>query len=187
MRTARCTWDFTVPIGWLRISAISGWLRPSMKRKVAAARRCIGNCSKRALNEHDLGILLDDGLRLCRSFVGAPQQGVGVGEGVERDIRGALAAQAVARHVQGDGVEPRLQTQIGSLFGRHFAERPVGTYERVLDDLFGVLTIARHAQGETVEATLVIVHDAFKFSMLGASPAGWRIAVFRLDGIADGT
>ena len=187
MRTARWTWDLTVPIGWLRISAISGWLRPSMNRSVAAARRCIGSCSS-ARSTSAISVFCSTIVSGC----GGPslrlaQDRVGVGERVERDVGRPLAAQTVPRHVQRDRIEPRLKTQVGSLLRRHLAERAIGSHEGVLDDLLGVLAVAGHAEREAVQAALVIVDDPLEVrSTLGAESAGGARPRFART-IADGT
>src|SRR5579862_9925186 len=96
------------------------------------------------------------------------QDSVGIGKRVERHVGGPFAAQTVARHIQGDGVQPWLQPQVGALFGRHFAECAVRANERILNDLLGIFPVSRHAQREAVEATLIVVYDPFEVRYAGA-------------------
>src|SRR5580700_482194 len=112
-----------------------------------------------ALDERDLGILLDDRLGLGWPLMRLAEDRVGVGEGVERDVGGPLAPQAIPRHVQRDRVEPGLKTQVGPLLRRHLSERTIGSHEGVLDDLLGVFAIPGHPERKAVEAALVIVDD----------------------------
>ena len=100
------------------------------------------------------------------------EQRVGIGERVERDVRRALRAQSVSRDVERDRVEPRLQAQLGSLLLGHLAERAKGANERVLNDLFGVLAVAGHAQREAIEAALKLIDDRFERSVEGNRAAG---------------
>src|SRR5690348_16545929 len=101
----------------------------------------------------DLGATQRVFLRTCR------HRGLAA---VELDQPRLDAAHAIAHDVDRDPVQPGLRLELAHPLGRVAHERPIGTQERVLGHVFGVVPVAGQREAQREDPVLVLADQALE-------------------------